>query len=153
MVFDETIHGFDRVPGLLAESLRFPLVLGVLQSLLLLAVVLWAGMGRFGKPLPAAPALAAGKEVLIDNTAKLLVTGGHAGDSLLRYFRQTTRTVAAHYVLLAGAGRRRAAGAAPAADRQPRVEAEPRRAGAGDRRAAAGQARRGAGGAAGETAP
>ena len=56
-------------------------------------------MGRFGKPLPAAPALAAGKEVLIDNTAKLLVTGGHAGDSLLRYFRQTTRAVAAHYVL------------------------------------------------------
>jgi hypothetical protein len=99
VVFDETIHGFDRVPGLLAESLRFPLVLGVLQSLLLLGAVLWAGMGRFGKPLPAAPALAAGKEVLIDNTAKLLASGGHAGDSLLRYFRQTTRAVAAHYVL------------------------------------------------------
>src|ERR1700709_288782 len=51
LVFDEAIHGFDRVPGLLAESLRFPLVLGVLQSLLLLGAVLWAGMGRFGKPL------------------------------------------------------------------------------------------------------
>jgi hypothetical protein len=99
VVFDETIHGFDRVPGLLAESLRFPLVLGVLQSVLLLAVVLWAGMGRFGKPLPAAPGLAAGKEILIDNTAKLLASGGHAGDSLLRYFRQTTRAVAAHYFL------------------------------------------------------
>jgi hypothetical protein len=99
VVFDETIHGFDRVPGLLAESLRFPLVLGVLQSVLLLAVVLWAGMGRFGKPLPAAPGLAAGKEVLIDNTAKLLASGGHASDSLLRYFRQTTRAVATHYFL------------------------------------------------------
>lgn len=99
VVFDETIHGFDRVPGLLAESLRFPLVLGVLQSFLLLAVVLWAGMGRFGKPLPAVAGLAAGKEVLIDNTAKLLASGGHAGDSLLRYFRQTTRAVAAHYFL------------------------------------------------------
>ncbi|HEY2290545.1 MAG TPA: hypothetical protein VGM86_07575 [Thermoanaerobaculia bacterium] len=99
VVFDETIHGFDRVPGLLAESLRFPMVLGVLQSLVLLGVVLWAGMGRFGKPLPAAPALGAGKEVLIDNTAKLLVNGGHAGDSLLLYFRQTTRAVAAHFFL------------------------------------------------------
>jgi hypothetical protein len=99
VVFDETIHGFNRVPGLLAESLRFPMVLGVLQSLLLLGVVLWAGMGRFGKPLPAAPALGAGKEVLIDNTAKLLVNGGHAGDSLLLYFRQTTRAVAAYYFL------------------------------------------------------
>jgi hypothetical protein len=98
-VFDETIHGFNRVPGLLAESLRFPMVLGVLQSLVLLGVVLWAGMGRFGKPLPAAPALGAGKAVLIDNTAKLLVNGGHAGDSLLSYFRQTTRAVAAHYFL------------------------------------------------------
>jgi hypothetical protein len=99
IVFDETIHGFNRVPGLLAESLRFPMVLGVLQSLVLLGVVLWAGMGRFGKPLPAAPALGAGKEVLIDNTAKLLVNGGHAGDSLLLYFRQTTRAVAAHFFL------------------------------------------------------
>jgi hypothetical protein len=99
LVLDETIHGFNRVPGLLAESLRFPMVLGVVQSLLLLGVVLWAGMGRFGKPLPAAPAVGAGKEVLIDNTAKLLVNGGHAGDSLLLYFRQTTRAVAAGYFL------------------------------------------------------
>jgi hypothetical protein len=99
IVFDETIHGFDRVPGLLAESLRFPMVLGVIQSLLLLGVVLWAGMGRFGKPLPATAGLAAGKAILIDNTAKLLASGGHAEDSLLRYFRQATRAVASHYFL------------------------------------------------------
>jgi len=99
VVFDETIHGFNRVPGLLAEALRFPMVLAVLQSVLLLGVVLWAGMGRFGKPLPAAAGVGAGKEVLIDNTAKLLAGGGHAADSLLLYFRQTTRAVAAHYFL------------------------------------------------------
>lgn len=99
VVFDETTHGFERTPGLLAESLRFPMVLGVLQGLVLLGVVLWAGMGRFGKPLPPPPALAAGKEILIDNTAKLLAGGGHAADGLDRYFRQTTRAVAAHYFL------------------------------------------------------
>jgi hypothetical protein len=99
VVFDETIHGFNRTPGLLAEALRFPMVLGVLQTFILLGMVLWAGMGRFGKPLPPPVALAAGKEVLIDNTAKLLTGGGHAGDSLVRYFRQTTRAVAAHYFL------------------------------------------------------
>jgi hypothetical protein len=99
VVFDETIHGFNRVPGLLAEALRFPMVLGVLQSLLLLGVVLWAGMGRFGKPLPAAAGLAAGKEILIDNTAKLLASGGHTADSLLLYFRQMTRAVAAYYFM------------------------------------------------------
>jgi hypothetical protein len=73
--------------------------LGVFQSLILLGIVLWAGMGRFGKPLPAAAGLAAGKQVLIDNTAKLLTGGGDAGDSLARYFRQTTRAVAAYYFL------------------------------------------------------
>jgi hypothetical protein len=99
VIFDETIHGFLRAPGLLNEALSFPMALGVIQSFLLLGVVLWAGMGRFGKPLPAPAGLAAGKEILIDNTAKLLAGGGYAGDSVERYFRQTTRAVAAHYFL------------------------------------------------------
>ncbi|HSS48130.1 MAG TPA: DUF4350 domain-containing protein [Thermoanaerobaculia bacterium] len=98
-VFDETIHGFNRTPGLIAESLRFPMVLAVLQGLVLLGVVLWAGMGRFGKPLPVAAGLAAGKEVLIGNTAELLTGGGHLADSASRYFQQTTRAVAGYYFL------------------------------------------------------
>lgn len=99
VVFDETIHGFNRTPGLIAEALRFPMVLAVLQGLILLGVVLWAGMGRFGKPLPVAAGLAAGKEVLIGNTAELLAGGGHVADSASRYFQQTTRAVAAYYFL------------------------------------------------------
>jgi hypothetical protein len=98
-VFDETIHGLTRTPGLLAEATSFPLVLAVLQGLVLLGVVLWAGMGRFGKPLPVSMGLAAGKEILIDNTAKLLENGGYAADGVVRYFRQVTRAVAAHYFL------------------------------------------------------
>lgn len=99
VVFDETIHGFNRAPGLLSELRSFPLVLAVLQGLLLAGIVLWAGMGRFGKPLPPGTGLAPGKEVLIDNTARLLAGGGHAADSLTRYFRQTTRAVAAAHFL------------------------------------------------------
>ncbi|MFL6195793.1 MAG: hypothetical protein ACJ75H_16565 [Thermoanaerobaculia bacterium] len=99
VVFDETIHGFERSRGLISEALRFPMVLATMQGLVLLGVVLWAGMGRFGKPLPPPVALGAGKEILIDNTAKLLANGGHAADNLLIYFRQTTRAVATyHYV-------------------------------------------------------
>ena len=98
-VFDETIHGLTRTPGLLAEATSFPLVLAVLQGLVLLGVVVWAGVGRFGKPLPVSLGLAAGKEILIDNTAKLLANGGHAADGVVRYFRQVTRAVAAHYFL------------------------------------------------------
>ena len=99
VVFDETIHGFNRTPGLIAESLRFPIVLTVLQGLVLLVLVLWAGMGRFGKPLPAVTGLAAGKEILIGNTAQMLTGGGHVADSASRYFQQTTRAVAAWYFL------------------------------------------------------
>jgi hypothetical protein len=99
VVFDETIHGFTRTRGLIAEALRFPMVLAVLQGLVLLGVVLWAGMGRFGKPLPGAAGLAAGKEMLIGNTAELLTGGGHVADSASRYFQQTTRAVAAFYFL------------------------------------------------------
>lgn len=99
VVFDETIHGLTRTPGLLAEATSFPLVLAVLQGLVLLGVVLWAGMGRFGKPLPLSLGLAAGKEILIDNTAKLLENGGHAADGVVRYFRQATRAVASYYFL------------------------------------------------------
>ena len=98
-VFDETIHGLTRTPGLLAEATSFPLVLAVLQGMVLLGLVLWAGMGRFGKPLPLSLGLAAGKEILIDNTAKLLENGGHAADGVVRYFRQVTRAVASHYFL------------------------------------------------------
>ena len=99
VVFDETIHGFIRSRGLLAEAFRLPLLPAVLQAFVLLGIVLWAGMGRFGKPLPAPGGLAAGKDVLIDNTASLLGSGGHAADSLARYHRQTVRTLAASLFL------------------------------------------------------
>jgi hypothetical protein len=99
VVFDETIHGYVRSRGLLAEAFRFPLLPGVLQGLLLLATILAAGMGRFGAPLPAPAGLAAGKEVLIDNTAQLLAHGGRTADSLHRYYQQTLRAVAARFFL------------------------------------------------------
>jgi hypothetical protein len=99
IVFDETIHGFNRVPGLMAELRSFPLALAVLQGLVLAGMLVWAGVGRFGKPLPVAGDAEAGKEILIDNTARLLAGGGYAADSLSRYFRQVTRAVAAFHFL------------------------------------------------------
>lgn len=97
VVLDEVIHGFRRAPGLLAEALRFPLLLAVLQGLVLAGLLLWAGMGRFGKPLPAPRGPGDGKQVLIDNTARLLTHGGHSAESLARYVRQTVRALAAHF--------------------------------------------------------
>ncbi len=118
-VFDETLHGFERAAGIFAAAFRFPLSLALLQALLLLAAILWAGMARFGKPLPREAALAAGKEVLIDNTARLLAAGGHVAASLARYRRQTVRDLAAELHLpAAGEGETRVALARLAAARR-----------------------------------
>lgn len=94
VVFDETIHGFRRTAGLLAEAFRFPLLLAVLQALVLTGTLLWAGMGRFGKPVPPPAGLGNGRQVLIDSTARLLTYGGHGAESLERYFQQTVRALA-----------------------------------------------------------
>jgi hypothetical protein len=99
VIFDETIHGYRRTPGILAEAFRFPLLLAVLQTGVLLGVLLWAGMGRFGKPLPPPAGLGSGRQVLIDSTARLLTYGGHAPESLGRYFHQTVRMLAAAFGL------------------------------------------------------
>lgn len=99
VVFDETIHGYYRDRGLLAEALRMPLLPATLHGLLVVGLALWAGAGRFGKPVPALRPPAPGKAVLIDNTAELLARGGHVADSLTRYYRYTLQAVAAHYFL------------------------------------------------------
>jgi len=99
IIVDETIHGFTRNSGLVAELFRFPLVLAVTHATLLLGLVLWSGTGRLGRPRDPAPALGSGKQVLIDNTAKLLGVVGQTAETLPRYFRQVVREVGAHYFL------------------------------------------------------
>jgi uncharacterized protein DUF4350 len=111
VVFDETVHGFERASGLFAELFRFPLLPVLLQMLLAVGAVLWAGAVRLGKPLPAAAGLPAGKEVLIDNTARLLAAGARhdgaqAAGGLARYYRQSLRDVAAQLFLSAEGGAR-----------------------------------------------
>jgi hypothetical protein len=94
VVVDETLHGFDQEPSIGRELLRFPLVLALLQTLLAGAALIWAGMGRFGKPAPTPPAFAPGKEVLIANTAELLRYGGHLAHAVRRYWRITQEQLA-----------------------------------------------------------
>lgn len=94
VVMDETIHGFTRETGLWREMLRFPLALSVVHALLLAGLLVLGGGARFGAPLPAAPVIEAGKRVLVENTADLLLAGGHSRDVLVRYWRASYRDVA-----------------------------------------------------------
>jgi hypothetical protein len=94
VVFDETIHGGQRATSLRHELLRPPLLYASLAALLLAAILLWSMTARFGKPLPPPPALAAGKRLLIENTAALVRLGGHVDFAVARYLQQTVQLVA-----------------------------------------------------------
>ena len=94
IVFDETLHGHAVEPSIWHLAGQFPHVLIPAHLLLSFALVLWAARGRFGAPLPLAPAFGAGKRFLIDNVAALLARGAHHGPALRRYGRQRVRAAA-----------------------------------------------------------
>ena len=94
VVVDATIHGFKDEPSLWAELFRFPLIILVLHLALLLALVVWAMMVRFGKPIAAAPRFPPGKQALVQNTAALLALGRHNDHTIGEYFRASLRAVA-----------------------------------------------------------
>jgi len=97
IVLDETLHGFEVKPDIWGELGRFPLVLVLGQAFATLLALVWAGAVRFGSPQPTAQGLAAGKAVLIDNMAELLLVGGHTTSVLRRYFVLAQRRIAAAY--------------------------------------------------------
>ncbi len=94
IVIDEVIHEHGAEPGFWDELTSFPLVLVPFHLLFLTAVLLWAGMGRFGAPLRARAALGRGRLVLIDNIADLLGIRKHAVLVANRYVEGTVREVA-----------------------------------------------------------
>jgi hypothetical protein len=94
IVFDETLHGHRLAPSVFHLARRFPYVLIAVHLLVLAALIAWIAAGRFGAVPPAAPAIGAGKEFLIDNVAALLRRGGEHGPSLRAYGRQRVRLLA-----------------------------------------------------------
>jgi hypothetical protein len=93
VVFDETLHGFEKNPSLYRSLFTFPLILVSLQVIACAVLLLWAAVGRWGPPRAAPPPLPSGKDFLIRNTAALLHVGGHDGDALRRYLATTIQAV------------------------------------------------------------
>lgn len=106
-VIAEEIHGYAVTPSVWRALLRPPLVLLTLHLAGLALLVLWAGTGRFGRPLPLPPRVAPGKRTLIDNTAALLGLGGHYNQRVGQYLEWTVRRTARRFSLAAGEGLRR----------------------------------------------
>ncbi len=94
-MIDETLHGFERTPSIWRQLFASPLVLVLLHAALVVGVLLWAGMGRFGAPAPAPPPLEPGQRFLIRSTAALLRHSGQTQAVLARALDnavQETRT-------------------------------------------------------------
>jgi hypothetical protein len=104
IIVDEVLHGFGRVPSLWNELFSLPLLPVTLHVIGLLGLVLWATIGRFGKPLAVPPRVPPGKRALVESTAELLVAGGHEAESLRHYFRMTIRHAITESALAPGLG-------------------------------------------------
>lgn len=93
VVFDETVHGHGSTPTIWRELFHFPLVLVVIHLALVVAVLLWTAMGRFGRPEKAAAPLQPGRAFLVDRSAELLQSGGRTAQALPRYLDVVLRDV------------------------------------------------------------
>jgi hypothetical protein len=87
VIIDETAHGFEQRPNLMRTLLHPPFVTVMIALIAAMLVLVWAGITRFGAPLPEAEGLAAGKLTLVLSAAKLLRFGTGAGSLLMSYRR------------------------------------------------------------------
>ncbi len=95
LLFDETEHGYAaRPPGPLKLLFTFPYVFATIQGGIAILLLLWATVGRFGKPEPAPAPLAAGKQGLIRNAASLLAFAGRNPVIVRRYVMETLQDAA-----------------------------------------------------------
>jgi hypothetical protein len=104
IVFDETVHGFTAAApsSPLLLLFRFPFIVATTQAALAIALLLWATMGRFGAPETVPPPLAAGKQGLIRNAARLLESAGDQPVIMQRYVHALIRDVASQLHAPAG---------------------------------------------------
>lgn len=72
IVFDATLHGFERSTNLLKILLDIPYLGVTLVALAAMALIGWAAAVRFGAPEREARAIKAGKQALADNSAGLI---------------------------------------------------------------------------------
>jgi hypothetical protein len=101
IVVDETSHGHLVPPSIWRMMLEFPMVILTAQGLLLILLVAWVSVVRFGVPDRADDTIRPGVSYLITNTAALLAFGGYSASALNEYLDFSIRDVARHLRLSA----------------------------------------------------
>lgn len=91
IIFDETIHGFANAnpesPPI--AMFQFPFVIVTVLGAVMVVLLLWATIGRFGPPEKPPVPLTAGKQGLVENVARLMDFGGHHKRMAHRYVEAT----------------------------------------------------------------
>jgi hypothetical protein len=99
VIIDESVHGYRSQGSVLKRAFSFPWILLSLHVFFLLALVVWSTSLRFGKPIPLDPVLPPGKQLLLENTARLLLWAGDHKDAFRRYLQTTTQQVCQRFGL------------------------------------------------------
>ncbi|WP_084396749.1 DUF4350 domain-containing protein [Henriciella aquimarina] len=93
IVFDATLHGFERSNNLLKLLLDIPFLGATLVALATMALIGWAAAIRFGAPEREAPAFAPGKQALADNSAGLIAMARREARMAPGYLALTRRAL------------------------------------------------------------
>lgn len=75
VIFDATLHGFERSESVLQLVFDIPFLGATLVALAAFLMIGWGGAVRFGSPAREERAFALGKQALTDNTAALVAMG------------------------------------------------------------------------------
>lgn len=93
VIFDATLHGFERSSNLLKILLDIPFLGATLIALATVVLVGWAAVIRFGAPERETPAFAPGKQALADNSAGLIAMARREARMAPGYLSLTRRAL------------------------------------------------------------
>jgi hypothetical protein len=102
VLIDEGTHDSLAPPMLWASLFQLPLVVITISFLALFGVICLAALVRFGRPLPSPSRLAAGKELLLSNTANLIQSETSTALLVTEYVRNLKRDIASRFNAPAG---------------------------------------------------
>lgn len=94
VIVDETVHGFYHSPSLWRHVFELPFAAVTILAIAALLMLVWASAGRFGAALPSSAPSMAGKEGLIEVTARLLNGRAHGHYIVRRYQALVLRDIA-----------------------------------------------------------
>ena len=94
VIVDETVHGFYHSPSLWRHVFEPPFAAVTILAIAAVLMLVWASAGRFGAALPSSAPSTAGKEGLIEVTARLLNGRAHGHYIVRRYQALVFRDIA-----------------------------------------------------------